>query len=86
MANQQQIHPALAHAVQGYVKAGYRVTNQTAITAQLVRPKRFSCLWATLWFLLFGVGLLIYIFYYMSKKDEIIYLQVVDGKVKTTKG
>jgi len=50
--------------------------SQTPYTAQLVRPKKFSFLWATAWFLLCGVGVLVYVFYYMNKKDDQIYLQV----------
>ena len=39
-------------------------------------------LWATLWFLVFGIGVLIYIFYYMAKTDEIVYLEVgPDGAI-----
>ena len=84
--DQQLIHPELARAIHGYVRAGYLVTEQTATTAQLVRPKRFSCLWATLWLCVFLVGLLVYVFYYMSKKDETIYLQVVNDRLVTTRG
>ena len=84
--DQQQIHPELARAIQGYVRAGYRVTEQTATTAQLVRPKRFSCLWATLWLCVMVVGLLVYILYYMSKRDDTIYLQIVNDRLVTTRG
>ena len=77
---------ALTAAIARYVRQGYRVVNQTDTTAQLVRPKQFSCLWATLWFLVFGIGLLIYIFYYMSKKDDILYLIVDEfGRVHRRK-
>lgn len=62
---------------------GYRVVSRTDTTAQLTRPKQFSCLWATLWFLLFGIGLLVYVFYYMSKRDDVVYIEVDDwGKVR----
>jgi hypothetical protein len=55
-----------------YGKRGFHVVTRTDTTAQLMRPKHFSCLWATLWFLVFGVGLLIYAFYYLSKSDEVV--------------
>ncbi len=55
---------------------GYRVTSRTDTTATLVKPKEFSFIWALLWFLVFGIGILIYIFYYMSKKDHVIYLNI----------
>ncbi len=67
-----------------YVEAGYRITERTPTSAQLVRPKTFSFVWAFLWFLALGVGVLIYVFYYLSKRDEMVYLTVgEDGAVLT---
>jgi len=40
-----------------YTQRGYRVLSRTDTSAQLLRPKKFSFLWALLWFLLFGIGL-----------------------------
>ncbi len=57
-----------------YVEAGYRITERTPTSAQLVRPKTFSFVWAFLWFLALGVGVLVYVFYYLSKRDESVYL------------
>ena len=37
-----------------------------------------ALVWALVWFLLCGVGVLIYVFYYASKRDEGVYLQVDD--------
>lgn len=82
----EQVDPLLAQEIQKYVRQGYRVVNQTNTTAQLVRPKKFSCLAATLWTLLLGIGLIFYLFWYASKKDDTVYLQVIDGKIKATKG
>ena len=62
---------------------GFIVVSQTETSAQLVKPKGFSLMWALLWFLLLGIGLLVYIFYYVSKKDQTVYLYVEDGKVKS---
>lgn len=81
-----QPHPALAREIERYVKQGYRVINQTDTTAQLVRPKQFSCLAATLWTLLLGIGLIFYLFWYASKKEDTIYLQLIDDRVKVTRG
>lgn len=67
---------ALDQELGQWSRRGYRVVSRTDTTAQLVKPKRFSCLWATLWFLVFGVGFLIYLFYYAGKKDSVIYLEV----------
>lgn len=72
----------LQERINHYVAKGYRVVSQTETSAQLVRPKTFSFVWAFLWFLLFGVGLLVYILYYATKKDRALYLYVEDGKVK----
>lgn len=66
-----------------YSRQGYRVLNRTDTTAQLVRPKQFSCLAATLWTLLFGIGLIFYLFYYAGKKDDMIYLSIDEhGKLR----
>lgn len=61
-----------------YLQRGFNVLSQTQTTAQLIKPKKFSCLLATLGLLLFGVGFLIYIFYYASQKDTQLYIQVLD--------
>lgn len=83
----EQIHPLLAQEIQKYIKRGYRVVSQTETTAQLVKPKQFGCLTATL-LTIFTIGLflLFYIFYYASKRDETIYLTVVDNKIRVTRG
>ena len=59
----------------------YQVVTQTEMSAQLVRPKKFSVIWALLWFLVFGIGLLVYILYYMAKPSGSIYLFVENGQV-----
>jgi uncharacterized BrkB/YihY/UPF0761 family membrane protein len=65
--------------VRHYVQRDYRVESRTPTTAQLVRPKKFSFLWALLWFLLFGIGILIYVAYYLAKSDQTVYLEVDDA-------
>jgi len=66
-----------------YVRQGYRVAAQTDTTAQLVKPKQFSCLLATILLLLILLPLIIYIFIYMASKDQTVYLTVDDqGKVQ----
>ena len=65
-----------------YVKEqGYQVVSQTETSAQLVKPKKFSLGWALLWFLVFGIGLLVYVFYYMANSAGSIYLYVEGGQV-----
>ena len=68
-------------AIQKYVKKGFRVESRTDPTAQLIKPKRLSCLIGVLTFLLLGIGLIIYLIWYAAQKDEQIYL-VVDDKNK----
>lgn len=65
----------LQQQIDWYVGQGYRVMSQTETSAQLVKPKQFSFVWAFLWFLLLGVGLIVYLLYYASKKDQTVYLR-----------
>lgn len=51
----------LQREINKYVRKGFRVVSQTESTAQLAKPNKFSLLWALLWFLLFGIGLIIYL-------------------------
>ena len=72
--------------IRKYVKRGYKVASRTDTSVQLVKPKKFSFLWALLWFLVFGIGLVVYLIYYWAKKDDQLYLEVDDkGKIKRTK-
>jgi hypothetical protein len=76
----------LDEAIGGYLRKGFFVRLRTPTTAQLVRPKKFSFISALLWFLLFGIGILIYLFYYAAKSDEGVYLQVDEyGNVTATR-
>jgi hypothetical protein len=68
----------LDEAIKGLLLEGYFVRLRTPTAAQLVKPKVFSLVWALVWFLLCGVGVLVYVFYYASKRDEGVYLQVDD--------
>mgnify|MGYP003424308987 CR=1 FL=1 len=54
-----------------YSKEGFTVNSLSDTQIQFKKEKTFSLLWATLWLFVFIVGLLIYIFYYMSKSDTI---------------
>ena len=58
------------------VEHGYQVVSQTHTTAQLMRKKQFSCLIATVLFLCFAIPFFIYLFYYLGKKDDYIYLDI----------
>lgn len=84
-ATPEQQAANLHAAIQQHVAIGFRVVSQTPASAQLLRPKTFSCAIATLSFLVFGVGFLVYIFWYASQKDQIVYLNVEpDGRVHST--
>ncbi len=73
----------LDEAIGDYLGLGYRVASRTDTTALLVRPKVFSFFWALLWFLVFGVGVLVYGMYYLSKRDIEVYLSIgSDGELQ----
>src|SRR4051812_24017998 len=70
---------ALDAEVPRYIRQGYRVTVRTATTAQLVKPKQFSILMFLLLSLLFLLPGLLYLLFYLSQKDQTVYLQVDKG-------
>jgi len=72
----QQRRDILQREIAGYVKRGFVVQSQTDTTAQLIKRKKFSFLWALLWFLLAGVGLVVYLIWYAAKRDQSVYLSV----------
>lgn len=73
----------LQQEIARHVHQGYLVVSQTNHTAQLRRPKTFSCLWAALWFLFFGIGIVVYLIYYGAKRDDLVYVEIgIDGQVK----
>ncbi len=76
----------LQEYINWYVSQGYEVVSQTETSAQLVRPKQLSFVWALLWTLVALVGFLVYIFYHLAiKKEKTVYLTIgADGKVKAS--
>jgi hypothetical protein len=66
----------LEQAIATWIARGYQVQMRGPTYAQLMKPKRFSVVWALLWFLLFGFGLLIYIVYFLAKSQPTVYLSV----------
>jgi hypothetical protein len=68
----------LQREIEQYTARGFRVLSQTDSTAQLVKPKVFSFVWAFIWLVLtlwgFGFGLAVYLIYYLAKRDTQIYL------------
>ena len=82
----EQRKDILHREIAKYVRKGFQVVLQTDTTAQLIKPKSFSCLLAVLLLLIFLLPLIIYMIYYASKKDETVYLAVdarggVSGKM-----
>lgn len=76
----------LEREIKKYIRKGYRVTYQTDTSAQLVRPKKFSFLWAFLWLLALGIGIIVYLIYYAAKRDDEIFIEITEtGKVKRRK-
>ncbi len=55
---------------------GYVVVSQDATSAQLVRKKTFSFLIAFLSLFVFGFGFLLYLIWYLAKRDDLIYLDL----------
>lgn len=73
----------LQEHIEWYISQGYRVVSQTEASAQLVKPKTFSFVWAFIWFLCLGVGLIVYLLYYASKKEQSVYLIAAGGVVSS---
>lgn len=69
----------LQRQIDSYVRRGFMVVSQSDFTAQVRKPKQFSCLWATLWFLFFGIGIVVYLIYYTSKSDELVFITVSES-------
>ena len=66
----------LEAVIRKYAARGYVVRYKDATSAQMVRPKKFSFLWALVWFLALGIGLVVYLLYYASKRDDLLNLWV----------
>lgn len=62
-----------------YVGRGYRVVSQTEHAAQLVRPKHFSFPLFVLFFILAVLPAVLYVLYYVGKRDKTVYLTVNDN-------
>ncbi|MDD3467078.1 MAG: hypothetical protein PHE67_08010 [Campylobacterales bacterium] len=54
-----------------YQGKGFRVQTRSENSIQFLKPKKFSFVWAFLWSLCFGVGLVIYSMYYLAKSDKL---------------
>ena len=70
---------ALQAEIDLLVRQGYRVVSQSESAAHLVKAKKFSIIWALIWFVLAVFPFVIYLLYYVFKWDHRVYL-VVDPK------
>lgn len=61
-----------------YMNDGYVVALRTDNQLQMVKKKTFNFILAFLGLLCWGFGLLVYIFYYMWKKDDIVNIALRD--------
>lgn len=83
---------ALQAEIASYVRRGFHVVSQTATTAQLLKPKRLSCLILLItfafWFVGFGILLTLgYLLVHLASNDEIAYLTVDEyGRIFRTNG
>jgi len=71
---------SLQSEIAHYVGQGFQVTSQTADSAALVKPKKFSLL---AFFLMLGV---FYLPFYAAKKPETVYLRLEGDRVKRSGG
>jgi tetratricopeptide (TPR) repeat protein len=73
----------LEQTIRVYQKSGWRLIARTETTAQLYKPKQFSCCLAVILVFLI-IGIILYLIYYLTKKDSAVYIEVNEyGKVKT---
>ena len=57
-------------------KRGFQVISQTETSAQLIKPKKFSLIIAIVLFVLAVFPFVIYLLWFLSKKDDKIFIQV----------
>ncbi len=62
-----------------YTNNGFEVVDRDRLKIKLFKKKKFSFFSAFLWFLLLGVGLVIYILYYLFKGDNVEIITVEDN-------
>ena len=72
----------LERKIAEYINKGFRLQSRSDTTAQLIKPKKFSFLLAALGLLFWGLGLILYLLYFWSRKDQVVFLQVdAQGKI-----
>jgi hypothetical protein len=71
-----QLKAILDREVMRQIKRGYNVQMRTDTTAQLVKPKQLNFLAALLWFLIAGVGLVVYLLFHWGQREKSVYIEV----------
>ena len=59
-----------------YIKKGFLVQHRDEHRIQLVQSKKFSWLFALLWLLCGGVGIVVYLVYYWVKQNKVVTLSL----------
>jgi hypothetical protein len=69
-------------------RRGYVIVNRAETSAQLKRSKHFSIWWALFWLLVGGLGLPLYIgWYLLVKRDRVAFIRITpDGRVLCSEG
>ena len=75
----RQNFETLDGGVAWYKRQGFRVVNQSETTAQMVRPKKFSVVWAAC------TAVLPYLLYHLMKKDSGVLLQKTSSGIVVSK-
>jgi hypothetical protein len=65
---------SLDDAMTAFHRRGYRVVYRDATTVQLIKPRRFNTWAALAWFLVFSVGAVLYIIYFLGQHEKLILL------------
>jgi hypothetical protein len=81
----ERLAELLAAEAARYQRKGFLVLDRGGTSMQLRRPKVFSLFWAFLWFLVFGVGIVVYLIWYAAKRDTLVLLTVDERGSITTR-
>jgi len=57
---------------------GFQLQSRNKTQLQFMRKKQFSLFWSLAWLLVAFVGLIIYLLYYMSKKDDLLTVKLTN--------
>jgi hypothetical protein len=76
----------LEQEITKHFKKGYQLQSRGDNYVQMIKPKEFSVIWASVFTLMCGVGFFLYLASYMGQKDSVVYIRIDEkGRVHTTK-